>query len=117
MSLVTLVPPLVAKADGKHIRLVLLFIPEWMSYGYVSLRESRVRFWCIVDAYHGPLLCMCCSSAALFAICYCFRKCLKGMFRARRCVRSCFKGLRMLCFALFVSLALAGSLTCDGRAP
>ena len=43
LSLLTLVPPLVAKADGKHIRLVLLFIPEWMAYGCVPVRLRKTR--------------------------------------------------------------------------
>ena len=33
LSALTLIPALIVRADGKHIRLVLLFIPEWMGYG------------------------------------------------------------------------------------
>lgn len=29
----TLVPPLLSRADGKHIKLLHLFIPEWIAYG------------------------------------------------------------------------------------
>jgi hypothetical protein len=35
LSALTLIPApaLIVRADGKHIRLVLLFIPDWMGYG------------------------------------------------------------------------------------
>ena len=37
VSALTLIPALIVKADGKLVRLDVLFIPEWMGYGYVSM--------------------------------------------------------------------------------
>ena len=42
--LLTIIPPLIARADGAHVRLLLLFIPEWLAMGWVLVPMFRSPF-------------------------------------------------------------------------
>ncbi len=80
--LVTLVPPLVVKADGRDLKLSLIFLPEWIGIGCEGDPFARppARRVCRKGAFNGtgppwilppPRAARCCKRAFL-----CRRTCL-----------------------------------------